>query len=238
MPTNASLIAEIAHLVGDPARANILSALMGGEALTALDLAAAARVTPQTTSSHLAKLLSGELLTVERRGRHRYYQLATPLVAQMLEGIMTVAACGPQRRRPPSRLDSEMRHARMCYDHLAGRLGVAILDALVERDHVLLGHDAGEVTESGYEFFKNINIELSRDQPSRRVFCRPCLDWSERRPHIAGRIGAVFAQHCFEQDWIRRRLHSRALDITTSGKMAFSELFGIRLEQDDFADGT
>jgi DNA-binding transcriptional ArsR family regulator len=123
-------LAEVAALVGDPARANILSALMDGRALTAGELSSAARVSPQTTSGHLAKLAEAKLLACEKQGRHRYYRLASPLVGRMLEGIMAVAADGPPRYRPASKLDDAMRMARSCYDHLAGRLGVELCEEL------------------------------------------------------------------------------------------------------------
>src|SRR5215469_2788770 len=138
-------LAEVAALVGDPARANILSALMDGRALTAGELACVARVSPQTTSGHLAKLAAAKLLALEKQGRHRYYRLASPLVGHMLEGIMAVAADGPPRYRPTSKLDDAMRTARSCYDHLAGRLGVGLADALCGQGHVLLADEGGEV---------------------------------------------------------------------------------------------
>jgi hypothetical protein len=158
--------------------------LMDGRALTAGELAAVARVTAQTASSHLAKLVERGLLTVEKRGPRRFYWLATPPVAQMLESIMTVAVTGPPRFRPPSRIDSEMRRARTCYDHLAGELGVAVADAMIERRYVMLDADAGELTAEGSDFLVNLGADLISPVRSRRAFCRPCLDWSERRPHL------------------------------------------------------
>jgi DNA-binding transcriptional ArsR family regulator len=229
MPTIAPQIAEVAQLVGDPGRANILSILMDGRALTASELAIVAGVTAQTTSSHLAKLVKRELLSVEQRGSRRFYRLATPLVAQMLEGIMTVAVTGPQRFRPPSRIDNEMRHARTCYDHLAGELGVAVTAAMVVRRYVVLDADAGEVTAEGSEFLTGLGVDLTVPTRSRRAFCRPCLDWSERRPHLAGRVGAAIAQLGFERDWIRRRRVGRSVEITGDGIAAFKEIFGARI---------
>ncbi|HMI12082.1 MAG TPA: metalloregulator ArsR/SmtB family transcription factor [Bradyrhizobium sp.] len=227
MPTIGPQLAEVAQLVGDPGRANILSTLMDGRALTASELATVAGVKPQTASSHLAKLVERELLTVEKRGQRRFYRLATPLVAQMLEGIMTVAATGPPRFRPPSRIDSEMRRARTCYDHLAGELGVALTDAMIERRFLVLDADAGELTTEGSEFLADLGVDLT--PPSRRAFCRPCLDWSERRPHLAGRVGAAITHLGFERDWIRRRPLGRSLEITESGIAAFRKLFGARI---------
>ena len=229
MPTIGPQLAEVAQLVGDPGRANILSTLMDGRALTASELATVAGVKPQTASSHLAKLVERELLTVEKRGQRRFYRLATPLVAQMLEGIMTVAATGPPRFRPPSRIDSEMRRARTCYDHLAGELGVALTDSMIERGHLTLEADAGELTAQGSTFLAGLGIDLDSPGRSRRAFCRPCLDWSERRPHLAGRVGASIANLAFARDWIRRRPQGRSVEITEDGIAAFRTLFDARI---------
>ena len=219
-------IATIAALLGDPARANMMSALFDGRALTAKELAFAAHVTPQTASGHLAKLADGGLLAAEKQGRHRYYRLASPLVGQMLEGVLAVA--GPEPARPTTWRGSEaLRGARTCYDHLAGRLGVALADALAERGHVALGTDGGEVTEEGRRFLADFGAEPG---PGRRVFCRPCLDWSERRPHLAGRVGAALACRCFELGWIARQRDTRAVAITSAGRTGFRESFGIALE--------
>jgi DNA-binding transcriptional ArsR family regulator len=146
MPTVPPMLAEVAQMIADPGRANILSTLMDGHALTAGELATVAGVTPQTTSSHLAKLVERRLLAVEKRGPRRFYRLATPLIARMLEGMMTVAASGPPRYRPPSRIDDQMRRARTCYDHLAGELGVALTDSMVGRGLIEMDADAGELT--------------------------------------------------------------------------------------------
>jgi DNA-binding transcriptional ArsR family regulator len=229
MPIIAPQLAEIAQLVGDPGRANILSTLMDGRALTASELATVAGVTAQTASSHLAKLVGRQLLTMEKRGSRRFYRLATPLVAQMLESIMTVAVTGPQRFRPPSRIDGEMRRARTCYDHLAGELGVAVTDAMVERRCIVLDADAGQVTAEGADFLTGLGIDLSTPARGRRAFCRPCLDWSEQRPHLAGRVGAAIAGLALERDWVRRRPQGRSVEITADGLSAFKNLFGARI---------
>jgi len=145
--SNAPQLAEVAALVGDPARANVLCALLDGRARTATELAAVAGVSPQTTSGHLSKLLTGRLLVLTKQGLHRYYRLAGPQVAQMLEGIMGVALTGPPRFQPRSRLDETLRTARTCYDHIAGAVGVGLAARLTERAHIQLGEDAGEVTQ-------------------------------------------------------------------------------------------
>ncbi|MEH2540121.1 ArsR/SmtB family transcription factor [Bradyrhizobium sp. AZCC 1699] len=229
MPTIAPLLAEVAQLVADPGRANMLSMLMDGRALSASELAIVAGVTPQTTSSHLAKLVRRELLTVERRGPRRFYRLATPLVAQMLEVMMTVAVTGPPRFELPSRIDAEMRRARTCYDHLAGELGVALTDGMIERGYLALDGDAGTLTGEGSQFLCGLGADLNSPAHSRRAFCRPCLDWSERRPHLAGRVGASIARLAFDRDWIRRRPQGRSVEITDNGIAAFRDLFGARI---------
>jgi DNA-binding transcriptional ArsR family regulator len=222
---DSNRIAATAALLGDPARANILAALLDGRALTAKELAYAAHVTPQTASGHLAKLSDGGLLTAEKQGRHRYYRLASPLVGQMLEGVMAVA--GPERSATTWRGGEALRMARTCYDHLAGRLGVALADALIGRGHVALGSDGGEVTEAGQRFLDGFGASPA---PGRRVYCRPCLDWSERRPHLAGRLGAALASRCFELGWIAQQRDTRALAVTTAGRDGFRDLFGIVLQ--------
>nr|WP_294514591.1 helix-turn-helix transcriptional regulator [uncultured Rhodopila sp.] len=218
-------MAAVAALLGDPARARILTALLDGRALTAKELAFAAHVSPQTTSGHLARLTDATLLACEKQGRHRYFRLASPLVGQMLESVMAVA--GPEPPRTGSWRGGEaLRTARTCYDHLAGRLGVALADSLHAAGHVTLAADGGEVTGSGLVFLRDFGAE---PPPGKRVFCRPCLDWSERRPHIAGRVGAALATRCLELGWIARQRDSRAVTITAEGQSGFAERFGIRL---------
>src|SRR5262245_38467186 len=225
--SSAPQIAEVAALVGDPARANILCALLDGRALTATELAFAAGVSPQTTSAHLARLTAARLLQLARQGRHRYYRLAGPEIGIMLESIMNVAMTGPPRYQPKSKADDQMRTARTCYDHIAGMLGVALADRLTERDYVVLGDEAGEVTPAGTEFLTGLGVDLSVAHAKRRVFCRPCLDWTERRPHIGGAVGAAIATCCFELHWIERMRDSRALTITHAGRRGLMETLGV-----------
>ena len=227
--SNAPQIAEVAALVGDPARANILCALLGGRALTATELAYAAGVTPQTTSGHLAKLAGARLLVPMKQGRHRYYRLAGPHVGQMLEGIMKVAISGPPRFQPRTPADDKLRHARTCYDHIAGVLGVGLAERLTECEHIVLGDEAGEVTPAGVEFFARLGVDLSAARSKRRLFCRPCLDWTERRPHIGGAVGAALAKRCFELKWIERVHGTRALSITPAGRRGLLEHFSLQV---------
>lgn len=225
-------IADVAALVGDPARANMLSALMDGRALTASELAYFAHVTPQTASTHLAKLVDGGILTLAKQGRHRYFRLASPLIGRMLEGIMAVAEASPARYRPHWRGGEELGFARLCYDHLAGRLAVGIADALSERNHVLLSEDGGEVTPDGEAFLAKLGIDLGAAAQQRRVFCRPCLDWSVRRPHIAGAVGAGLATRLFELGWVRHIKDSRAVTLTVPGRQGLRDLFGFAIAQE------
>ena len=227
--SSAPQIAEVGALVGDPARANILCALLGGRALTASELSFAAGVSPQTTSGHLGKLLAARLLVLMKQGRHRYYRLAGPQVAQMLESIMAVALTGPPRFQPRSKADEEMRCARTCYDHIAGQLGVGLAERLIERELVILGDEAGEVTAAGADFLTTLGVDLSGARAKRRIFCRPCLDWTERRPHIGGAVGAALANRCFELGWIERVRDSRALGITPAGRRGLMEEFALAI---------
>jgi DNA-binding transcriptional ArsR family regulator len=222
-------LATVAALLGDPARANILSVLQDGRAQTATELAYVAGVSPQTTSGHLAKLTEAQLLTLQKQGRHRYYRLASPLVGRMLEAVMAVAAVGPPRHRSPSKLDDALRRARTCYDHLAGRLGVAIADALVAESCIVLGEDGGQVTRKGRKLLTGFGLYLSATGQQRRTFCRPCLDWSERRPHLAGALGAALTSRCFELGWIAHLRDSRAVSVSKAGQSGFAETFGLVL---------
>ncbi|MGE5269026.1 MAG: ArsR/SmtB family transcription factor [Thiohalocapsa sp.] len=235
MASNAAF-AQVASLAGDPARAGMLHALMDGRALTASELAHVARITPQTASGHLARMAAAGLLSIEKQGRHRYHRLASPAVAQMIESIMQVASAVEPARRPLSvgPRDAALRAARTCYDHLAGRLGVALADALVAGGYAELASDAGLVTDAGLELLGRIGIDVDALQARRgrhaaRVLCRPCLDWSERRPHLAGALGAALCAHSLGNGWVRRIPGTRAVAITPKGQRMFREAFGVRL---------
>ena len=229
---SGTTLAEVAALIGDVARANILSALMDGLALTAGELAWHAGVSAQTTSGHLAKLAEGRLVTLERQGRHRYYRLASPEVAHAVEALMTVAISGPKRHRPTGPRDEALRAARTCYDHLAGRLGVAIADALAARGLVILDDGTGMITPNGRRFLCDFGIDLRADDHHTgggRPLCRTCLDWSERRPHLGGRLGAALCSRCFDLGWTARGRDSRAVTLTRAGRDGFAQTFGIAL---------
>jgi DNA-binding transcriptional ArsR family regulator len=228
MFTTAAL-AETAALVGNPGRAAMLMALMDGRALTAAELARAAGITPQTASDHLARLTAAGLLSRHCQGRHHYHRLASPAVAHMLESIMEAATVGdtamPRRAVVTGPRDQAMRRARTCYDHLAGQLGVRLADALGERGYVELSDEGGAVTDSGMDFFRRFGMELGG--PAARLYCRPCLDWSERRLHIGGTLGAKLAARCFALNWIRRNSESRAVTVTPAGERGFRETLGM-----------
>ena len=235
MPNDA-LFTEVAALLGDTTRAAMLRALMDGRALTASELARAARVTPQTASAHLARMAEANLINVSRQGRHRYHRLASAAVARMIESIMQVAFSGATPNTLPvtGPRDMAMRLARTCYDHLAGRLGVAIADAFARNGHSELTADSGVVTASGERLLQRIGIDLPALAANRggraRMLCRPCLDWSERRPHLAGVLGTALCTLSFEQDWVRRRKDTRAVLITAYGRRKLQDLLDVRLE--------
>lgn len=236
MASNAKF-ATVAALAGDPVRAAMLHALMDGRALTASELSRVGGITPQTASGHLSQLTEAGLLTVLKQGRHRYHRLATPSVAQMMESIMRVAS-DLEARKPAIRTgpkDEALRAGRTCYDHLAGRLGVSIADALVAGGYAELSDDAGLITNSGTAALARIGIDIQVIQDAKRkrgskVLCRPCLDWSERRPHIAGKIGNAICTHSFNEGWIRRVQDTRAVVVTPKGHQIFRDALGIQFD--------
>jgi DNA-binding transcriptional ArsR family regulator len=223
-------LAWIASVMGDPARLRILLALMDGGARTAKELAFLARIAAPTASGHLAKLLDSRLVAVEPQGRHRYYRIASPLVAEMVETMSVVA--GETSRADPRlrRVDPALAAARTCYNHLAGRLGVAIADALQRRGDIVFADGVGEVTAQGRAFFESFGIDAGLSSSGQRVLCKPCLDWTERRHHLAGTVGAALCDHCLTRGWLQRARDSRALTVTEEGGAAFANLFGIGAE--------
>ncbi|HEX3846777.1 MAG TPA: winged helix-turn-helix domain-containing protein [Steroidobacteraceae bacterium] len=223
-------MAGVAALVGDPARARMLAALLDGRALTATELAAEAGVTPATASGHLGKLTGLHLVTPAAQGRHRYYRLGSREVARMLEGIMVVAGETLVRgRRTEPRIDPDLRFARTCYDHLAGKLGVALASSLVSRGAVVLRDGAGQVTPSGERLLAEFGIASEDALRARRMYCRPCLDWSERRTHLAGVLGAALLDRLLELRWIQRSPAGRAVKVTSAGSRGLKARFGVEV---------
>lgn len=237
MSSIASL-SETGALVGEPARTVMLVTLMDGRALTAGELARASGITPATASGHLARLVDGGLLVVAAQGRHRYYRLASPAVARMIESMMGVAGVIDAARR--SRLvrvgpaDKAMRRARRCYDHLAGEVAVHLADFLVRSGHVEWTAEEALMTPNGITFLERLGIDLGGGPASQamgqrhRAFCRPCMDWSERRAHVAGAVGQSLFQLFLDRQWLRQISSSRALAVTALGVDAFAQHFEIK----------
>src|SRR5664279_6353905 len=218
-------IARVAARIGDHARAEVLTALMADRALTATELAGIAGVTKQTISAHLAKLLDAGLITVEHQGRHRYFRLADHDVAQLLESLMGVAyRTGAVRLRPSPR-EPALRKARVCYDHLAGELGVLVFDGMEQRRLLRSGDDGLQLTRSGQRFFADFGIDIEALISRRRPLCRACLDWSVRRHHLAGALGAALLNRCYELGWGRRVKGSRVVNFSTAGESELRERF-------------
>jgi DNA-binding transcriptional ArsR family regulator len=222
-------IAMVASLVGDPARSNMLTALMTGRALTASELAHQAGVTPQTASSHLAKLEAGGLIEQEKQGRHRYYRLADPDVAAVLEGLEGLAARAGHLRVRTGPKDPALRRARVCYDHLAGDLGVQMLDSMKRQRLLRQRKQEIELTAEGSRFLAE-TLQISADDLAhpRRPLCKSCLDWSERRHHLAGTLGAALLKRFTELKWAARDSApgSRVVNFTRQGEKRFAALFG------------
>jgi DNA-binding transcriptional ArsR family regulator len=225
-------LVEVAALVGDTARATMLAALMGGEALTATELAYAANISRSTASGHLSKLVNARLLAVTRKRRFAYYRIASPLVAHMLESIKLVAAIEtPPRHRPRSARDDALSFARTCYDHLAGKCGVAVTDALIQRGCLVLSDEGGELTLAGEKFLLSFGADLVSPPGSRRIFCQSCLDWSERRYHVRGLVGSAILHRLLALGWFKRERGSRALRLTPAGRAGLAEAFGIKFDE-------
>jgi DNA-binding transcriptional ArsR family regulator len=222
-------IVGIAALVGDHARAEVLTALMADRALTATELADVAGVTKQTISAHLAKLVDAGLVAVESQGRHRYFRLADQDVAQLLESLMGVAfRTGAVRARASPR-EPALRKARVCYDHLAGEIGVDIYENLLKRRALAPGVDGLDLTAAGRRLFHELRIDIDALARQKRAFCRACLDWSERRHHLAGALGAALLTRLVDLGWAKRARDSRVVLLTPNGERALHQMFGVGL---------
>jgi DNA-binding transcriptional ArsR family regulator len=220
-------IANVAALIGDPARANILTALMAGKALTVSELAQEAGVTLQTTSAHLSKLLGGGMVAARKQGRHKYFELASSKVAEVIEALMGLAADSGHLRTRTGPSDEALRAARRCYNHLAGTAGVQLYESLIRRRYLDVGPSGLSLSMTGRQFAADIGIDLSQLAASRTPLCRECLDWSERKTHLAGSFGRALLDHMIEARWALLDSNSRVISFTARGKMKFAETFPI-----------
>lgn len=218
-------IAVLGSLIGDPARANMLTALMSGKALTASELAAEAGITMQTASAHLKKLETVALIRQRRQGRHRYFSLADEEVGHVLEAMMGLAARRGLTRTRTGPKDPALRKARVCYNHLAGDLGVALFDSLVESGCLREQDDDILLTDKGAERMARFGIDVDAMRGGRRPLCKSCLDWSARRTHLAGALGSALLQRIYVLDWARRDPGSRAVCFSARGERALLSAF-------------
>ncbi len=216
---------NVGSMIGSPIRATMLGALLGGRALTATELARLASASPASASQHLAKLVAAGLLAVERHGRHRYYSMASTDIAAALSALESLGA--PLPRPPVPEKSDAIREARLCYDHVAGGLGVGITDALLSNGWLeSTGRDYW-LTKPGEMFMQRLGVDVDGARAKRRLFARACLDWSERRPHLAGALGAGLAARLFELDWLERSGRPREIRVTAGGEVELVRLFGM-----------
>jgi DNA-binding transcriptional ArsR family regulator len=210
-------------------RAPLLLALLGGRAMTAGELAARTDISPSLASSHLSKLLDGELVSVEQHGRQRHYQLANPHVAEVIEAMLTIAPARIAQSLRQSNRGEAIRHARTCYDHLAGTLGVGLTEALQHQRVIKAADSAYQLTESGQQRLESLGLDIAALRQRHRAFARPCQDWTERRPHLAGALGAGIAERLLELNWLQPIPGTRALRVTDSGERGLRDELGLNL---------
>ncbi|HEY3867758.1 MAG TPA: winged helix-turn-helix domain-containing protein [Actinocrinis sp.] len=231
--------AAVARLLANPARSAAIDALMEGLPLTAGELAQRAGVQASTISEHLAELLDGGLVAVIAAGRHRYYRLSNPQVAAALEALGHICPETPVRSLRQSNADRAMRRARLCYDHLAGTLGVTLLERMRSDGWLIVGAGADfEVAEPGVRALTSLGVDLQGCRRSRRHFARPCLDWTERRPHLAGALGAAVAGALLDRQWLRRTGAGRGVEVTGAGGRGLRSVFGAGLTEPAGLGGT
>jgi len=225
-PSDGASIARLAALLADPTRAGMCLALLDGTAWTAGELATTTGVARSTASEHLDQLVAGGLLSEERQGRHRYLRIATPAAAQLVESLAVQAGPGARPRSLRAVTAGEaMARGRTCYDHLAGRLGVAVLDALVDRDLIALRRGVA-LTEAGQLWLADLGVDVDDLARQRRPLLRSCLDWTERRPHLAGAVGAAVCTRFTDEGWVERGT-GRTVRVTDSGSRALRRLLGL-----------
>lgn len=221
-------LANVAAAIADPARARMLCCLLDGRARTATELAVVAQKSPSTASSHFQKLLEQGLVTLVSRGKHRYFQLASADVAKALEGLLSLTSFESPAFKPST--PCHLRHARTCYDHLAGEVGVLLHDALLAGEWMYQEQGDYGLTPKGIERLTRMGMDLSADTPTRRRFAYPCLDWSQRCAHVGGTLGAALLGHMVREKWVVRALDSRALTVTAKGRKRLASAFDIQLE--------
>jgi DNA-binding transcriptional ArsR family regulator len=220
-------MAAIARLLGEPARMAMLEELLDGGTRSGRELAKAAKVAPSTASEHLGQLQDAGLVTAAPDGRKRAYSLSGPPVAEALEALGVLAPPKPPRSLREATAAQLHREARTCYDHLAGSLGVAVCDALVAKEWLDPADGGWTVTPRGVESFGDLGVEVEDLRAGRRPLTRACVDWSERRPHVAGALGAALASRLFERRWIERRPGVRAVAVTDRGRSGLAEMLGV-----------
>ncbi len=210
-------------------RASLLLALIGGRPLTAGELADRAGISPSLASSHLSKLLDGGMVSVAQHGRERRYRIAGPHVAEVIEAMLTIAPAQTATSLRESKRGENIRHARSCYDHLAGQLGVGLTDSLQHQRLIQAAENSYQLTDRGQTRLQDLGLDITALRQRRRVFARPCLDWTERRPHLAGALGAGIADRLLELDWLKPIPGTRALRVTDTGRKGLREELGLNL---------
>ena len=218
-------IALLGALIGEPARANMLTALMSGKALTASELAAEASITLQTASSHLSKLQVGGLIHQRKQGRHRYFSLADDDVGSVLESMMGLAAKKGHLRTRTGPKDPQLRDARICYNHLAGERGVQMFDTLLLKAFLIENGESVELTQAGEAFFVKFGVDVAALKKLRRPLCKSCLDWSARRSHLSGSLGTAILDQMYKMGWAKHIHGTRVVTFSRKGDEAFSRLF-------------
>lgn len=222
--TKVPHLEELGRLVGDSSRASMLSALMDGRAWTGRELATSANVTPPTASAHLQRLVSGGLVSALSQGRHCYYRIASRDVAAALESLLLLAPASAPRHPTQRRIAADLAEARLCYDHLAGRLGVALADALVSMGALTFADATASLTVDGRALLRRLGIDIE-SEAKRKALCRTCIDWSERRPHLAGTAGSAIAAFALDRGWLSRKEGTRAVSVTPVGRTALRQHF-------------
>jgi DNA-binding transcriptional ArsR family regulator len=219
-------VANTALLISDPSRAAILTVLLDGRFHTASELSLLIGVKPQTTSYHLSKLIEQNIIVVESQGRHRYFGIQNEEIAKTIESLLVLSPPAKIKSLKQSREDAAIRYARTCYDHIAGYLGVQIADAFIRKGYL---DSEFSLTPEGQRFFEEMQVDVKEIKRKRRSFCHKCLDWSERRHHIAGAVGLALLEKFIELEWVVRLPKTRAISVTKKGRDGMRNLLGIEV---------